>query len=175
MLFGPLKSNTLRLVVGVDCLGIAYVVQGVASSALYWPVDEVGFQTPGWLWPGDLSLRYTSCYIPSICFGCNPSRSCPVCQVLRSWWIRSSGESFGRSSGGRVGCRPGRLGPLTGRGSSSRPDPLFGDGREPGRWGPRGTRVSQAPERGVGAVTLERSWRSRRAIDRSSSVHAGPK
>jgi hypothetical protein len=27
-------------------------------------------------------------------------------------------------------------------GSSSRPDPLVGGGREPGRWGPRGTHVS---------------------------------
>jgi hypothetical protein len=60
-------------------------------------------------------------------------------------------------------------------GSSSRPDPLVWDGGEPGRWGPRGTHVSQAPERGVGAATLERSWRSRRAIDRSNSMHVGPK
>jgi hypothetical protein len=29
--------------------------------------------------------------------------------------------------------------------SSSRPDPLVEYGREPGRWGPRGTHVSQAP------------------------------
>jgi hypothetical protein len=29
-------------------------VQGVASSALYWPADEVGSQTPGQLRPGDL-------------------------------------------------------------------------------------------------------------------------
>jgi hypothetical protein len=42
-------------------------------------------------------------------------------------------------------------------GSSNRSDPLVGDGREPGQWGPRGTHVSQAPERGVGARTLERS------------------
>jgi hypothetical protein len=34
---------------------------------------------------------------------------------------------------------------------------LSGDGREPGRWGTRGTHVSQAPERCVGAATLERS------------------
>jgi hypothetical protein len=39
---GPPESNTLRPAVGVDCLRIAYVVQGVASSALYWPTDEVG-------------------------------------------------------------------------------------------------------------------------------------
>jgi hypothetical protein len=39
--------------------------------------------------------------------------------------------------------------------SSSRPDPLVGDGREPSRWGPSGTLVSQAPERCVGAATLE--------------------
>jgi hypothetical protein len=40
--------------------------------------------------------------------------------------------------------------------SSGRSDPLVVDGREPGRWGPRGTHVSQAPEQGVGATTLER-------------------
>jgi hypothetical protein len=40
-------------------------------------------------------------------------------------------------------------------GSSSRPNPLVGGGGEPGRWVPRGTHVSQAPERGVGAATLE--------------------
>jgi hypothetical protein len=44
-------------------------VQGVASSTLYWPADEVSSQTPGQIRPGDLSLRYTSCHIPSICFG----------------------------------------------------------------------------------------------------------
>jgi hypothetical protein len=52
-----------------------------------------------------------------------------------------------------VGCQLGRLGPLTGQGSSGRPDPLVGNGREPDRWGPRGTHVSQAPERGVGERT----------------------
>jgi hypothetical protein len=36
------------------------------------------------------------------------------------------------------------------------PDPLVGDGHEPGRWGPRGTHISQAPERGVGTTTLEK-------------------
>jgi hypothetical protein len=45
----------------------------------------------------------------------NPLMSCLVRQVLMSFWIRSSGESSGRSSGGRVGCQLGRLGPLTGR------------------------------------------------------------
>jgi hypothetical protein len=40
----------------------------------------------------------------------------------------------------------GQLGPLTGDVLSSWPDPLVGDGREPGRWGPRGTHDSQAPE-----------------------------
>jgi hypothetical protein len=41
-----------------------------------------------------------------------------------------------------VGHQLGQLGPLTGGGSSGRPDPLIRDGREPGRWGPRGTHVS---------------------------------
>jgi hypothetical protein len=67
-------------------------VQGVASSALYWPADDVGFQTPGRLRPGDLSLRYTSCHIPSICFGRNQSRSSLVRKVLRSCLIRSYGN-----------------------------------------------------------------------------------
>jgi hypothetical protein len=78
--FGPPESNTLRPVVGVDCLkiGRGEVIQGIASSALYWPPDEVGSQTLGRLRPGDLSLRYTSCHIPSICFGRSPPRSCLV-------------------------------------------------------------------------------------------------
>jgi hypothetical protein len=42
-----------------------------------------------------------------------------------------------------VGCQLGRLGPLTGRRVFCRPDPLVGDDREPGRWRPRGTHVSQ--------------------------------
>jgi hypothetical protein len=47
--FGPPESNTLRPVVGVDCLRISRgeVTRGIASSALYWPADEVGSQTPG--------------------------------------------------------------------------------------------------------------------------------
>jgi hypothetical protein len=51
------------------------MLQGAASSALYWPADEVGSLTPGRLRPRDLSLRYTSCHIPSICFRRNPPRS----------------------------------------------------------------------------------------------------
>jgi hypothetical protein len=65
--FGPPESNTLRPVVGVDCLGIGLIVKWVASSALYWPADEVSSQTPGRLRPRDLSPRYTSCHIPSVC------------------------------------------------------------------------------------------------------------
>jgi hypothetical protein len=52
-----------------------------------------------------------------------------------------------------VDRQPGRLGQLQVGGSSSRPDSLVGGGCEPGRWGPRGTHVSQAPERCVGAAT----------------------
>jgi hypothetical protein len=113
--FGPPESKTLRPVLQVVLLGDCVIVQGVASPALYCLEDEVGSQTPGRLRPGDLSLHYTSCHIPSICFGRNPPRSCLVCQVLRSWWIRSSGESSGRSSWGRFGRQLGRLCPLTGR------------------------------------------------------------
>jgi hypothetical protein len=51
------------------------MLQGVASPALYWPADEVGSQTSGRLRLGDVSLCYTSCHIPSICFGRNPPRS----------------------------------------------------------------------------------------------------
>jgi hypothetical protein len=39
----------------------------VASSALYWPANEVSSQTPGRLRPGDLNLDYNSCHILSIC------------------------------------------------------------------------------------------------------------
>jgi hypothetical protein len=116
--FGPPESNTLRPVVGLDCLRIGRdddVTKGVASSALYWPADEVGSQTPGRLRLGDLSLCYTSCHILSNFFGHNPPRSCLVRQVLTSWQMRSSEKSSGRSSRGRVGHQLGRLGPLTGR------------------------------------------------------------
>jgi hypothetical protein len=111
------------------------MIQGVASSALYWSADEVGSQTPGRLRPGDLSLRYTSCHIRSICFRRSPLRSCLV--LYAKFWGRVElgrlGESSGRSSEGRVGCQLGRLGPLTGRLVFSRPNPLVGDGREPSR------------------------------------------
>jgi hypothetical protein len=78
--FRPPESNTLRPVVGVDCLRICRGegTRGIASSALYWPADEVGSQTPGRLRPGDLSLHYTCCHIPSICFRRSPPRSCLV-------------------------------------------------------------------------------------------------
>jgi hypothetical protein len=56
-------------------LGNCVMLQRVASSALYWPADEVGSLTPGRLRPGDLSLRYTYCHIPSIYFKRNPPRS----------------------------------------------------------------------------------------------------
>jgi hypothetical protein len=97
------------------------MLQGVASSALNWPADEVGSQTPGRLRPRDLSLHYTSCHISSICFGrslprslsCTPSLEVIVDQVV--WGIfwkvfkRSCGQptrSVGptdRSSGLLVG------------------------------------------------------------------------
>jgi hypothetical protein len=73
--FGPLESKTLRPVLQFVLLGDCMIVQGVASSALYWPTDEVGSQTPSRLRPGDLSLHYTSFHIPSICFHRNPPRS----------------------------------------------------------------------------------------------------
>jgi hypothetical protein len=115
--FGPLESKTLHPVLRLVLLRIVdwlEATQGIASSALYWPADEVGSQAPGRLRPGDLSLRYTSCHIPSICFGRSPLESCLVRQVLRSWWTRSFGESSRKSSGGRVGRQLGRLGPQTG-------------------------------------------------------------
>ena len=40
---------------------------------------------------------------------------CLARQVTRPDWIRSPGESSGRSSGGRVAHRSGLLGPLSGR------------------------------------------------------------
>jgi hypothetical protein len=86
--FGPPESKTLRPVLRFVLLRIAGLIgdtQGIAPSALYWPADELGSQTPGWLRPGDLSLRYTSCHILSICFAQNPPRSCLVRQVLRSF------------------------------------------------------------------------------------------
>jgi hypothetical protein len=114
--FGPSESKTLRLVLRFVLLGDCVIVQGAASSVLYWPADEVGSQTPSQLRPRDLSLiDYIACHILSICFGWNPPMSCLGHQVLRSCWTRSSGESSGRSWGGRVGCQLGRLGPLTGR------------------------------------------------------------
>jgi hypothetical protein len=113
--FGPPKSKTLCLVLRYVLLEDCVIVQGVTSSALYRPADEVGSQTLGRLRPGDLSLCYTSCHISSICFGRNPPRSCLVHQVLRSCWTRSSGESSRRSSGGRVADKLGRLGPLIGQ------------------------------------------------------------
>jgi hypothetical protein len=45
-----------------------------------------------------------------------------------------------------VSYQLGRLGPLQVGKSFGRPDPLVGDGCEPGRWGPRGTHVSQVPQ-----------------------------
>jgi hypothetical protein len=79
--------------------------------------------------------------------------SCLARQVTRTDQIRSSRESSRRSSEvvwptDKVCWVHYQVG-----GSSGRPDPLVGDGREPGRGEPRGTHVSQAPERCVGAAT----------------------
>jgi hypothetical protein len=46
--FGPPESKTLCLVLWLVLLGDCVIVHGVASSALYWPVDEVGSQTDSW-------------------------------------------------------------------------------------------------------------------------------
>jgi hypothetical protein len=77
--FGPSESKTLRPVVGVDCLRIAYCTR-VTSLALYWPADEVGSQTPGRLRPRDLNLYYNTCHIcqwawskPTEVLSCTPS------------------------------------------------------------------------------------------------------
>jgi hypothetical protein len=113
--FGPPESKTLRPVLWFVLLGDCVLSTRVALITLYWLADEVGSQTLGRLRPGDLSLHYTSCHILSICFRRNPPRSCLVRQVLRSFWIRSSGESSGKSSGGRMAPQLGQLGPLTGR------------------------------------------------------------
>jgi hypothetical protein len=51
--------------------------------------------------------------------------NCQPGDQLHSWWCRPTCQ-LSESSGG--------------------PDPLVGDGREPGRWGPRGTHVSQSQE-----------------------------
>jgi hypothetical protein len=45
-------------------------------------------------------------------------------------------------------------------GSSGRSGPPVGDDCDPGRWGPVGTHVSQAPDRRVGEVTETKSRRS---------------
>jgi hypothetical protein len=52
--FEPPESKTLRPVLQFVLLGDYVIVQGVASSALYWPADEVDSQTPGRLRLGDL-------------------------------------------------------------------------------------------------------------------------
>jgi hypothetical protein len=60
-----------------------------------------------------------------------------------------------------VGGQLGRLGPLTDRRSSVMPDLLVRDGREPSRWGSRGTYVSQYHAdrcSGVGASTTVVQW-----------------
>jgi hypothetical protein len=41
--FGPPESKTLRPVLRFVLLGDCLIVQGVVSSALYWPADEVGY------------------------------------------------------------------------------------------------------------------------------------
>jgi hypothetical protein len=130
------------------------MLQGVASSALYWPVDEVGSQTPNRLRPGDLSLYYTSCRIPSICFRRSPPRSLsctPSLEVVGNEVVRSVGPTD-RS----VGLLVGRT-HLSGMAVS-----LVG--------GDPGVPMSHKPPSEVYPCLI-----SRRAIDRSNSMHVGPK
>jgi hypothetical protein len=108
----------------------------VASPTLYWPADEVGSQTPGRLWLGDLSLHYNSCHMLSICL------------VEIHWCLVLYAKSCGRAELGRlrdllegleevawaanlVGWAHWQVG-----GSFGRPDLLVRDDREPSRWGP---------------------------------------
>jgi hypothetical protein len=123
-----------------DCV----IVTRVASPALYWLADEVSSQTPGRLRPGDLSLRYNACHILSICL-VGIHRCLVLC--AKSWGLAELGRLGNLLEGlqevewasNEVGWAHGQVG-----GSSSRSDPLVGDGRERGRWGPRGSHVSQA-------------------------------
>jgi hypothetical protein len=73
--FGPPESNTLRPVVGVDCLRIGRGEYKGRLVHLILASRRGRSQTLGRLRPGDLSLRYTSCHIPLICFGQSPPRS----------------------------------------------------------------------------------------------------
>jgi hypothetical protein len=83
--------------------------------ALYRATDKVGGLESRSVTTGKpISSLFTSWKAYPSCL--NPSGvSCLVRQVLRSCWIRSSGESSKRSSGGRVDCQLGQLGPQTGR------------------------------------------------------------
>jgi hypothetical protein len=140
--FGPPESKTLLPVVGVDCLKIVWLYKGRLARLIL--VSGWGRFPDSWsvmTWRPKSILQLLS--YPSICFGRNPLMSCLARQFLWSFWIRSSGESSGRSSGSRVGRQLGRLAHWQIGGSSGRPDLLVMDGREPGRWGPKGTHVSQ--------------------------------
>jgi hypothetical protein len=120
------------------------IVTRIASPALYWPADEVGSQTHGRLRPGDLSLLYNACHILSICLV-----EIHWCLVLcaKSWGLAELGRLGNLLEGlqevewaiNEVGWAHGQV-----VGPSNRSEPLVGDGRERGRWGPRGTHVSQA-------------------------------
>jgi hypothetical protein len=83
--------------------------------ALYWGTDKVGGPESKSVTTGKpISSLFTSRKAYLSCL--NPSGlPCLASQVLRSFWIRSSGASSRRSSGGRVGRQLGRLGPQTGR------------------------------------------------------------
>jgi hypothetical protein len=128
--FGPPESKTLHPVIrfvllawrdymatfrwsaGYKC----WPVPGrTPLPALYWVTDKVsGPESRSVTTRKPISSLFTSWKAYPSCL--NPSGvSCLVRHVSRSFWIRSSGESSGRSLGGRVGNQLGRLGPLTGR------------------------------------------------------------
>jgi hypothetical protein len=176
--FGPLESKTLRLVldyINVDDLGRLDLGFGLARLIL---TDGQGrwTQSLGQLQQGNQSKKnyniipWSSDYLEA-----QPTSFVLSRTPTRPDRIRLSRESSRRSSGGRVGHRPGRLGPLSGRRVFWWAEPTC-QGR-PWAWlvWTLGYPCLTSPWTMCRRSNLRRSWRSLEAIEWSNNMHVGPK
>jgi hypothetical protein len=121
------------------------VLRRMPLAALYWPTDKVGGVESNSVttWKPIYCRLQHNPMISRLSGGATVFMSCIAHQVTRTNWIKLYGGIFWKVFGATnqvcwAHCHVDE--------SSDGPEPLVRDDHKPGRWGPRGTHVSQAPQ-----------------------------